>query len=336
MCGIEKTLTSFFILGQCFVMVNEIKTFTDFLKVERNASPNTIVAYRRDIEELSRFIGSGANPASVTSKQIRTWLASMLKRGASRSTVARKLASIRSFFRFLLRQGTVEKSPADGIRAPQIKKSLPAYLSVDEAFSMLETGSDKGFLDLRNRAILELLYSSGIRVGELSGLDVSSVSLSPEMVRVRGKGNKERVIPFGIKAARALNAYLPFRSVLLERLHCKDEKAFFVNRRGTRLSPRSVERLVARRRLEVGLNSPVTPHTFRHSMATHLLESGADLRPIQEILGHASLATTQLYTHLDLSHLAEVYDNAHPRAKKAMEKNKKILNGKKSKNKDVE
>jgi len=304
-------------------MVNEIKTFTDFLKVEKNASPNTIVAYRRDLEELSRFIGPGKNTASITTKEIRTWLASMQKRGASRNTVARKLASVRSFFRFLLRQGTVERSPADGIRAPQTKKTLPAYLSVDEAFSMVETGEDKGFQDLRNRAILELLYSSGIRVSELSGLDVASVSLSPEMIRVKGKGDKERVIPFGSKAAKALKAYLPFRDALLERLHCKDEKAFFINRIGTRLSPRSIERLVVRRRLEVGLNSPVTPHTFRHSMATHLLESGAGLRSIQEMLGHVSLATTQLYTHLDLSHLAEIYDSAHPRAKREKWKVKK-------------
>lgn len=304
-------------------MVNEIKTFTDFLKVEKNASLNTITAYRRDLEELSKFIGSGRNPVSITAKEIRTWLASMQKRGLSRNTVARKLASVRSFFLFLLRQGTVERNPANGIRAPQTKKPLPAYLSVDEAFSMVETGEDMGFQDLRNRAILELLYSSGIRVSELSGLDVSSVSLSPEMVHVRGKGNKERVIPFGSKAAKALKAYLPFRDALLERLHYGDEKAFFINRRGTRLSPRSVERLVARRRLEVGLNSPVTPHTFRHSMATHLLESGAGLRPIQEMLGHVSLATTQLYTHLDLSHLAEIYNSAHPRAKKTKSKIKK-------------
>jgi integrase/recombinase XerC len=304
-------------------MINEIKTFMDFLKVERNASPNTITAYRRDLEELNRFIGSGRNPVSITAKEIRTWLASMQKRGASRNTVARKLASIKSFFRFLLRQGIVERSPADGIRAPQTKKPLPAYLSVDEAVSMVETGEDKGFQDLRNRAILELLYSSGIRVSELSGLDIASVSLSPEMVRVKGKGNKERVIPFGGNAAKALKAYLPFRNALLERLHCRDEKAFFINRRGTRLSPRSVERLVARKRLEVGLDSPVTPHTFRHSMATHLLESGADLRSIQKMLGHVSLATTQLYTHLDLSHLAEVYNSAHPRAKKQSQKSKK-------------
>jgi len=297
-------------------MINEIKIFMDFLKVERNASPNTIAAYRRDIEEFGRYIGSGRNTASITAKEIRTWLASMQKRGASRNTVARKLASIRSFFRFLLRQEIVERSPADGIRAPQTKKILPAYLSVDEAVSMVETGRRHGFQDFRNRAVLELLYSSGLRVSELSGLDVASVSLSPEMVRVKGKGNKERVIPFGSKAAEALKAYLPFRDALLERLHRGDEKAFFINRTGTRLSPRSIERLVARRRSEIGLNSPATPHTFRHSMATHLLESGADLRPIQEMLGHVSLATTQLYTHLDLSHLAEVYGSAHPRAKK--------------------
>lgn len=319
----RKNLLHFLSSGKAwFLMVNEIKTFTDFLKVERNASPNTITAYRRDLEELSRFTGPGKNMASITAKEIRTWLASIQKRKASRRTVARKLASIRSFFRFLLRQGIVERSPADGIKAPQTKKSLPAYLSVDEAVSMIETGEGKGFQDLRNRAVLELLYSSGIRVSELSGLDVAGVSLSPEMVRVKGKGNKERIIPFGSEAAKALKAYLPFRDALLERLHCRDERAFFINRIGTRLSPRSIERLVARRRLEVGLNSPVTPHTFRHSMATHLLESGADLRSIQEMLGHVSLATTQLYTHLDLSHLTEVYSNAHPRAKREKSKMK--------------
>ena len=296
-------------------MLNEIQTFVDFLQVERNASLNTVLAYRRDLEELNNFLGHERNPVSIRAGEIRAWLASLNKRGAGRNTVARKLAAVRSFFRFLLRQGMMESSPADGIRAPRSKKSLPAYLSVDEAFAMVETSEAKGFQGMRDRAVLEILYSSGIRVGELSGLDISSVSLSPEMVRVKGKGNKERIVPFGSKAAKALNDYLPFRNALLERLHKRDEKAFFINRRGTRLSTRSVERLVAGRRNEMELNLPVTPHTFRHSMATHLLESGADLRAIQEILGHVSLATTQRYTHLDLSRLTEVYDRAHPRAK---------------------
>ncbi len=298
-------------------MIKEIQAFIEFLRVERGASPNTVIAYQRDLEGLRKFIGPERDPTSITAREIRAWLASMQRHRASRNTVARGLASTRSFFRFLLRQGIIKKSPADGIRAPQKEKSLPSYLSVDEAFSMLETGECKGFQQLRDRAILEMLYSTGIRVSELSGLDISSISLSPEMVQVKGKGNKERVVPFGMEAAKALKAYMPFRDALLERLHRRDEKAAFINRMGTRLTPRSVERLVARRRIETGINSPVTPHTFRHSMATHLLESGADLRAIQEMLGHASLATTQLYTHLDLDRLSEVYDTAHPRAHKA-------------------
>ena len=298
-------------------MLKEIQAFINFLRAERGASPNTVMAYRRDLEGLRKFVGPEKDSAFITAREIRAWLSSMQRYGASRNTVARRLASIRSFFKFLLRQGIIKKSSADGIRAPQKKKVLPSCLSVDEAFSMLETGDCKGFQQLRNRAILEMLYSTGIRVSELSGLDISSISLSPEMVQVKGKGNKERIVPFGIKAAEALKAYMPFRDALLERLHRRDEKAVFINRMGSRLTPRSVERLVATRRIETGINSPVTPHTFRHSMATHLLESGADLRAIQEMLGHASLATTQLYTHLDLDRLSKVYDTAHPRAHKA-------------------
>ncbi|NIA08638.1 MAG: tyrosine recombinase [Nitrospiraceae bacterium] len=298
-------------------MIKAIELFMNFLEAERNASPNTRKAYQRDLEGLKKFIGPEKDPVSITAREIRSWLSSMQRQGVSRNTIARGLASTRSFFRFLLRQGIIKKSPADGIRAPQKEKILPPCLSVDEAFSMLDTGECKGFQQLRDRAILEMLYSTGIRVGELSGLNISSISLSPEMIHVRGKGNKERIVPFGIKAAKALNAYMPFRDGLLERLHRRDEKAAFINRLGTRLTTRSVERLVAKRRIETGINSPVTPHTFRHSMATHLLESGADLRAIQEMLGHASLATTQLYTHLDLDRLNKVYDTAHPRAHKA-------------------
>ncbi len=295
-------------------MVKAVQAFIEFLRIERGGSPNTCKAYRRDLEGLIRFIGPERDPTSITAREIRAWLSSMQRQGANRNTVARGLASIRSFFRFLLRQGIIKKSPADGIRAPQKEKALPLCLSVDEAFSMLETGECRGFQQLRDRAILEMLYSTGIRVSELSGLDISSISLSPEMVQVKGKGNKERIVPFGMKAAEALKAYMPFRDALLERLHRREEKAAFINRMGTRLTPRSIERLVTKRRIETGMNSPVTPHTFRHSMATHLLESGADLRAIQEILGHASLATTQLYTHLDFDRLSKVYDTSHPRA----------------------
>jgi integrase/recombinase XerC len=296
-------------------MQNEIQAFIDFLRVERNASPNTIQAYRRDLNQLCETVGLDRDPASLKPGELRAWLASLRKNGVARVTLSRKLAAARSFFRFLVRQGYVDGSPADGIRAPRTERHLPAYLSVDEAFSMVETGVRQDFRGLRDRAILELLYSSGLRVSELTGLDLDHVSMSPEMVRVTGKGDKQRIVPFGGKAANALRSYIPERNALLERLHVSDEPALFLNERGGRLSPRSVQRLVAWRRAETGIHTPATPHTFRHSMATHLLESGVDLRAIQEMLGHASLATTELYTHLDISRLSQIYEKAHPRAR---------------------
>jgi integrase/recombinase XerC len=170
------------------------------------------------------------------------------------------------------------------------------------------------FLSIRNRAILELLYSAGIRVSELCGLDLDRLSLSPEMVKVHGKGNKQRVVPFGSKAREAISKYLQERKSLLNNNRIEDENALFINKNGGRLTPRSIERIVKRRRIETGVSTPATPHTFRHSMATHLLEEGADLRSIQEMLGHASLSTTQKYTHVDISRLTSVYEKAHPRA----------------------
>jgi integrase/recombinase XerC len=297
-------------------MQREIQAFIDFLRVERNASPNTVQAYRRDLNQFCEIVGFERDPSSLKPGELRAWLASLRKRGVARVTLSRKLAAARSFFRFLVRQGLLEGSPADGIRAPRTERHLPAYLSVDEAFSLVETGDRQDFRGLRDRAILELLYSSGLRVSELTDLDMDGVSMSPEMVRVTGKGDKERIVPFGSKAASALRSYIPERDALIERLHISDEPALFLNERGGRLSPRSVQRLVAGRRAETGIHTPATPHTFRHSMATHLLESGADLRAIQDMLGHASLATTELYTHLDVSRLSQVYEKAHPRARR--------------------
>lgn len=308
-----------------------VQAFLDFLKAERNASVHTIKAYSRDLSEFAATLGAGVDIHAVTSREARAWLGAHIKKGVARATVARKLAALRSFFRFLVREGLVAKNPVGTLRSIKPDKALPAYLSVDEAFRLVETGDGDGFNALRDRAILELLYSSGLRVSELCGLDLGRVSLSPEMVRVRGKGNKERVVPFGEKAAAAIRAYLPARLSLIERLrgHLRpdprpggqgmnvrqvDSEALFISQRGTRLTPRSIERLVERRRLETGINTPVTPHTFRHSMATHLLEGGADLRSIQEMLGHASLATTERYTHLDIARLTELYQKAHPRA----------------------
>lgn len=295
-------------------MERELASFLDYLKIEKDSSPRTIKAYSMDLSSLQAFLGPSRSLLTATPREIRGWLAGLRRAGASKATVSRRLAAVRSFFRFLVRNGFLEKGPAEAIRAPKLDRRLPAYLSVDEAAAMVELSCEAGFRPARDRAILEFLYSSGLRVSELCGLDLQSVTFSPEMVRVRGKGRKERMVPFGDKAREAIQAYLPERQALLERLRVKDEPALFLNRTGMRLSPRSVERLVMRRRQVTGLSGPATPHTFRHSMATHLLESGADLRSIQEMLGHASLSTTQRYTHLNWSRLSEVYEKAHPRA----------------------
>jgi len=295
---------------------NLIDEFAGYLEAERMASANTVSAYRRDLEGLQEFLDSrGTSLLSAAARDIRMWLSVLQRRGLKRSSIARKLSSARGFYRFMIRQGSCAFNPAEAISFSMRGRRLPECMSVDEAFSMIEhAGDDGSFQAVRDRAILELLYSTGARVSEIAGLDMDRLSLSPEMVRVMGKGRKERVIPFGSHARKALEEYLEHRRFLLSKRQRQDEPALFINRMGTRLSERSIQRIVYRRRLETGSGRRITPHTFRHSMATHLLESGADLRSIQEILGHASLSTTQRYTHLDIRGLSEVFDKAHPRA----------------------
>ena len=294
---------------------NEISAFEQYLRSERNASPHTVDAYLRDIRAFL-YQSTRKRIEDVRLSDVRLWLAALRKQGQANTTLRRKLASLNAFFRFLQRQEILNANPAEAVRSPRARRDLPPYLSIDQAVRMVDKKTTGDFFSVRDRAILELLYSSGIRVSELSGLDLSAVSFSPEMIRVRGKGSKERVVPFGTHAAEALKNYLPLRDSMLNKRRRPEEKALFINRLGTRLTTRAVQRLVAKRRLETGITSPVTPHAFRHSMATHLLESGADLRSIQELLGHVSLATTQKYTHLDLSRLVDVYSTAHPRARK--------------------
>ena len=294
---------------------NELAGFVDYLQWERNASPHTIDAYQRDIIAFLTHISCSCLN-DVKLMHIRQWLALLRKKGHRKTTLRRKLAAIKAFFRFMLRQEILTCNPADGISSPAADRELPLYLSIDEAVRMVDKKTTGDFFSTRDRAILELLYSAGIRVSELSGLDLSTLSFSPEMARVKGKGNKERVVPFGTHAADAIKNYLPLRDSMLNKRRRSEEKALFINRLGTRLTTRGIQRIVEKRRMETGITSPVTPHAFRHSMATHLLESGADLRSIQELLGHASLATTQKYTHLDLSRLVDVYTTAHPRARK--------------------
>jgi len=301
-------------------MKDELELFITFLRDERNYSSNTIEAYKRDILQFLCFFKNRNNLKNeikiqdITEQDIRRWLAEELKT-KKRTSVSRKLASLRSFFKFLVREDIIKKDPTLFISNPKTPRSLPVSLSVDETFSLVEAPKGSDFISIRDKAILELLYSTGIRVSELVGLNLDNVNFSPEMVKVKGKGNKERIVPFGKKAKEALLKYIKEREIVIRQKKRFNESALFINRLGSRLTRRSVARILYKYRLISGTFKSATPHTLRHTMATHLLESGADLRAIQEILGHKSLITTELYTHLDLTRLANVYDKAHPRAK---------------------
>lgn len=293
-----------------------IEKFVEHLRVERHASPHTVEAYARDLAEFADFLeasGRGARIDAIDVRSLRAFLG-RLHGAREPSSVARKLSSIRAFCKFLVRRGALGRDPSEGIATPKLKRLVPRTLTVDEVFALVDAPEGDGAAAVRDRAILELLYGSGLRVSEMCGVDLADVDLSARTVRVRGKGNKERVVPFGEKAATALRHYLERRHAF-GREGDRDERAFFLNRFGQRLRPRGVQRLVARHLALAGVPAGATPHTLRHAFATHLLGGGADLRGIQELLGHASLSTTQRYTHVSVEHLMEVYDRAHPRAK---------------------
>lgn len=292
--------------------------FERYLHLERNLSPHTLAAYRRDLEGFCRFLADASGVPSpglehlrrVDVHVLRAYLARTGKT-CRRSTLARKVAALRTFFRYLVREQLVEASPAEILAAPRQDKYLPRTLSVDEACNLMERTGGEDLLALRDRALLETLYSCGLRVGELTGLDVAGVDLAQRLVRVLGKGRKERLVPLGRKAAEALNHYLEARG------WPPPDAPLFLNHRGGRLTPRSVERNLKKQLLQAGILKDATPHSLRHSFATHLLvEGGADLRAIQEMLGHASLSTTQKYTRISVDHLLAVYDQAHPRSRK--------------------
>jgi len=292
----------------------EIERFLAWMEVGKGASPNTLRAYRSDlIEFYDAMKRCGIDPLEPTRKAVEVFFA-FLGRQCEPSTLQRKLASVRQFYRYLKKQGVVLSNPFYGVKGPKIPKKLPDFLTVDEVFALLEANfGDDGFIPLRNKAILELMYSSGLRVSEVASLNLNSLSFEKAEVRVMGKGRKERIVPVGQKAIDALRRYLQIRSTV-----CKDEnqKALFLNVRGKRLTTRSIHRLVQNAGLTAGLYRHLHPHTLRHTFATHVLEGGADLRDIQELLGHSRLATTQKYTHVTLQRLMEVYDRAHPRAKR--------------------
>jgi integrase/recombinase XerC len=292
-----------------------IPRFRAYLEAE-SASANTLRAYTRDLEAFRTFIcerlGRDARVGEVDLDLMRLYLARRSKI-RERSTVARELTSLKSFWRFLVREGVISHNAALEIPAPKLRQSLPRVLSMDEVVALLGTPDPRTGLGLRNRAILELLYSSGLRVSELVGLNLPDVRWDLGVVRVIGKGNKERIVPVGDPAMAAIQAYLQRRAELLGLTTASD--ALFLNPRGGRLTARSVARMLDRYIVRCSLRRGVSPHSLRHTFATHLLDEGADLRSIQEMLGHQSLSTTQRYTHVSVGRLMEVYDRAHPRAR---------------------
>ncbi len=295
-------------------MQSWINRFETYLSAERNLSPHTCSAYRRDLVEFRAFcdqqgLATEAGLRKVDALLLRRFLAELLKRN-QRSSIARKLSSLRMFFRFLVRENLLASSPAEELATPKLNRYLPRTLSVDEAHLLMENDRSTGVLSLRDQAIFELLYSSGLRVSELTGLNLGSLDLAEKLVRVLGKGRKERIVPIGSKAVAALEAYLVERSV------AANDEPLFLNARGGRLTARSVQRNLKIRLIKTGVLKDISPHDLRHSFATHLLDGGADLRSIQEMLGHASLSTTQKYTQVSVDHLMSVYDKSHPRSKK--------------------
>ena len=294
-------------------MQAEIAAFLRHLDRERNASPHTVRAYGEDLEQFARHVrselGREGRPKDVDHLLIRAFLARLHRQGLKSVSAARKLATLRTFFRYLCREGILDRNPARSLLSPRLEKRVPTYLDERDVSLLIEMPGE-GFAAARGRAILELLYATGIRCSELVGLDLAEIDRSSRMIRVLGKGRKERIVPFGGRAGAAIDAYLPLRNQARPRTD-----ALFVNARGSRLSDRSVRLLVRQRMHAAALARRVSPHTLRHSFATHLLERGADLRAIQELLGHASLSTTQRYTHVNTRHLLEIYNKSHPRSK---------------------
>ncbi|MEJ2173011.1 MAG: tyrosine recombinase XerC [Woeseiaceae bacterium] len=289
-----------------------IGKFIGHLEYERRLSHLTCKHYRRDLVALAAYCDEiGVTRWSdIDSEHIRAFSSSCYRRGLSARSIQRRLSAARTFYRYLLREGHVNRNPVDAVPAPKSGKRLPGNLDADRMARLLDIPGDSPIVD-RDRAILELLYSSGLRLAELTDLDCGDIDAQDATVRVTGKGNKDRIVPVGRMALNALARWHKSRPELA----AADEKALFVSNRGTRLSPRSVQARVAHWARRQGIDSTVSPHLFRHSFATHLLESSHDLRGVQELLGHANIATTQVYTHLDFQHLAQIYDRTHPRAR---------------------
>lgn len=283
--------------------------FIQHLRTERNISPNTERSYYADLDQFADFLGQ-ADLETVDHQTLREFVAHFLKLRVKKSSIARKLSAIRSFFKYLSREGIIKNNPAKLISTPRIEKRLPVVLSVDDAFRLMESPQPGGSSELRDRAVLETLYSTGIRASELVGMNEEDINRDDGLVRIKGKGRKERIVPIGKKAIAAIDAYRKKQDP------ANVTSAVFTGPTGKRLTARTVQRIVEGYRKKLGLAQKASPHSLRHSFATHLLESGADLRSVQELLGHSSLSTTQRYTHVNIDMLMDAYDRAHPKARK--------------------
>jgi len=295
------------------------KAVAQFLRAlqERNASPHTIKAYRTDLAQFAEFIGPQAW-SDIDHVLIRSYLSTLYERGLSKTSVARSLAALRSLYKWLAQEGVVQQNPAALVGTPRLPKKLPRVPTIEEVNTVLDSAMPEcsAFAE-RDRALLELLYGSGIRNSELTGINLDDIRWSNELILVRGKGRKERYVPFGDSAKAALEAYLPARQRVLGETKRTTERALLINLRGSRLTTRSVGRIVKQIAVARGLSPDVHPHTLRHAFGTHMLEEGADLRAIQELLGHERLSTTQRYTQLTVKHVMDVYDRTHPHARKS-------------------
>lgn len=301
-------------------MQQSIPRFLRYLKVERNCSDMTIKSYREDLEQLLEYFTDAASgrtpaPADLKPLDLRTYVSALHEAGYAKSSVSRRLASLRSYFKFAQREGLCENNPAKPLRNPRRDRKLPHFLTNREVSKLLNAPSKTDGPGLRDRAILETMYSAGLRVSELVGINLTDLDLEEGLVRVRGKGKRERLAPLGSFAIRAINRWKRKRRPA-EGLCKVEASALFLNRFGKRLTTRSIGRMLEKYLKTTGLDLRTSPHTLRHSFATHLLDSGADIRSVQELLGHKSLVTTQIYTHISTASLRAVYEQAHPRAKK--------------------
>ncbi len=294
--------------------------FLRYLSLEKNSSALTIKSYREDLTQAIEFlrdrVGAKVAVDAVTSRHLRAFMVWLHEQGYAKTTIARRIAAVRSWFRFLCRRGVVAANPADGLRGPRRDKMLPNFLGETDVGQLLSSPTNDTELSRRDQALLETLYSAGLRVSEATGLNLTDLDLADGVATVRGKGKRERLVFFGASAKEAIGVWLRARESLLGRLGKNAAvEAVFLNKNGTRLTPRSVGRLLAKYVQKTGLDPSSSPHSLRHSFATHLLDHGADIRSVQELLGHRSLTTTQIYTHVTTGKLQENYRKAHPRAK---------------------